>query len=166
LQKYWKNQLHPVELKHWQDLLWEKNMKNARDRSTGLTVIGTILLLFAVGTIAFWIVFFTSGAVSVSTDAAYLAHERSFPLADMYMAVAAIIAAIGLFRRRSWGLLFGVMAGSGIIFLGLMDILYALEQGIFRDSVLTILICAACLIIGPVSIAYIWIKRHELGMAP
>jgi multisubunit Na+/H+ antiporter MnhG subunit len=132
----------------------------------GLTILAIILLLFALGTFAFWAVFFTSGAVSASNDPAYLEHERSFPLADAYMAIATLIAAVGLFRRRSWAVLYGIMAGSGIIFLGLMDTLYALQQGLISDlsfpSIETAIICASCLILGPVTIAYIWRNRHAL----
>jgi uncharacterized membrane protein (DUF2068 family) len=103
----------------------------------------------------------------VSQDPAYLEHEKSFPLADAYMAVSAIVASVGLFRRRNWAVLFGIMAGSGIIFLGLMDILYALQQGMFNDlsgaSIETAFICATCLILGPVTIAIVWRSRHALG---
>lgn len=136
------------------------------ENKKGLTTLGIILLLFALGTFVFWAVFFTSGAVSASNDPAYLEHERSFPLADAYMAIATLIASVGLLRRRSWAVLYGIMAGSGIIFLGLMDTLYALQQGLISDfsfaSIETALICASCLILGPITIAYIWRSRRAL----
>jgi hypothetical protein len=83
------------------------------------------------------------------------------------MAIAALIAAIGLFRRREWAVLFGIMAGSATIFLGLMDTLYAFQQGLIKDlsfaSLETAYLCTLCLVFGPVTIAYIWRNRHALG---
>ena len=133
----------------------------------GFTILAVLLILFALGTFSFWIMFFTSGAVAASDDPAYVEHEQSFPLADAYMAVSALIAAAGLLRRRNWAVLFGIMAGSGIIFLGLMDTLYALQQDLIAGwsaaSLEMALICAVCLILGPLTIAYVWRNRHALG---
>jgi len=65
----------------------EKMAAPATVRPKGFTVLGIVLIVFALGTIAFWIVFFISGAVSASDRPAYLEHEKSFPLADFYMAL-------------------------------------------------------------------------------
>jgi hypothetical protein len=98
-------------------------------RPRGLVAAITYLAVAAVGTTAYWIVFFTSGAVQVQRDAAYLAFERAFPLADGWMAACAALAAVGLWRRRPWGLLFGLLAGSSLVFLGCMDVLWNLNAG-------------------------------------
>jgi hypothetical protein len=102
----------------------------------------------------------------MSDRPAYLEHEQSFPLADSYMALCCLIGAVGILRRRSWGLLFGLLAGSGIIFLGLMDTLYSIQQGIFSLSstagVEALIICGICLIVGPATIIYLWRNREEL----
>ena len=44
-----------------------------------------------------------SGATQVREDDVYLAFERAFPLADTWMAVCALLAAIGIWRGRAWG---------------------------------------------------------------
>ena len=135
-------------------------------RPKGFTILAIILAVFAVGVIAFWITFFTSGAVSMSDRPAYLEHEQSFPLADFYMAVGCLICSVGIFKRRPWALLFGLLAGSGIIFLGLMDTLYSIQQGIFSFSttagIEALVICGVCLILGPATIAYLWQNRSYL----
>ena len=138
------------------------------DRPKGFVVLAVVLIVFALGTIAFWIEFFTSGAVSMSDTPAYIEHEQSFPMADGYMVICALTCAAGLIRVRPWGLLFGLLAGSAIIFLGLMDTLYSIQQGIFSDlsaaAAEAFAICAVCLILGPFTIVYLWRNRaHLLG---
>lgn len=141
---------------------------NEPARPKGFVVLAVILPVFSLGTIAFWIEFFTSGTVSMSDTAAYIEHEQSFPLADSYMVVCALTCAVGLIRQRPWALVSGVMAGSAIIFLGLMDTLYSIQQGIFSRFTVTgveaFIICAVCLILGPATIIYLWRnRRHLLG---
>ncbi len=135
-------------------------------RPRGLVVLAVILIIFAALTVAFWLEFYTSGTVAVSDDRAYIEHEQSFTVADVYMSLCAIIGAIGIIRQRPWGLLFGLLAGSAIIFLGLMDTLYAIQQGFFTEFshafVENLIISTACLTLGPFTIIYIWRNRRHL----
>jgi hypothetical protein len=132
----------------------------------GFLILAILLTVFALGVVAFWLEFFTSGTVSMSNDPAYLQHEQSFPLADGYMVACALISAAGLIKRRSWALLFGLLAGSGIIFLGLMDTLYSIQQGIFSlsttEGIEALIICGLCLVLGPCTIIYLWQNRTYL----
>ena len=136
------------------------------DRPGGFVALAIILIVFSVQVIAFWNSFFTSGAVAMGDSQAYLEHEQSFPLADGYMVVCCLICAVGLFKRRSWALVSGVMAGSAIIFLGLMDTLYSIQQGIFAAmdfaAAEAFAISAVCLILGPATIIYLWRNRAHL----
>jgi hypothetical protein len=139
---------------------------SATNRPKGFTALAIVLIVFALGVIAFWITFFTSGAVSMGESQAYLEHEQSFPLADGYMAACCLICAIGLIRMHSWAMLFGLLAGSGIIFLGLMDTLYSIQQGIFAGfdvaALEAFIICGVCLVLGPGTIVYLWRNREHL----
>jgi hypothetical protein len=141
-------------------------MTTAQNRPKGFVILAIILIVFAIGTMAFWIEFFTSGTVSMSDRPAYLEHEQSFPAADGYMVACALICAVGIIRQRPWGLLFGLLAGSAIIFLGLMDTLYSIQQGIFTEFTAaageSFVICAICLILGPATIIYVWRNRDYL----
>lgn len=144
-------------------------MTDATDYPRGFTALAVILIVFSVGVTAFWITFLTSGAVAMGDSQAYIEHEQSFPLADLYMIVCAITCSIGLFRRRPWALLFGLLAGSGIIFLGLMDILYSIQQNIFSFSTIqgveAFVICGLLMILGPVTIIYLWRNKEYLLQA-
>ena len=124
------------------------------------------LAIVAVLTTLYWIDFFTSGGVHVRDDAVYLAFEKAFPLADAWMAACALLGAIGLWRRRSWGLLFGLLAASAQIFLACMDVLFNLNEGNYAiasaSMAIEILINVGLLVGAPLLIAFLWRQRHAL----
>lgn len=119
------------------------------------------MLLAALGTLAYWLVYFTSGATQVRGDEVYIAFENAFPLADGWMALCYVLAAYFLWRGDRRALLWGLCAGSAMIFLGCMDLLFNLEQDHFRAPISAemwaeIVIVAFCLSFGPFTIARIW----------
>ena len=136
-------------------------------RPRGLVAAIAYLAVAAVGTTAYWIVFFTSGAVHVQDNAAYLAFENAFPLADGWMAACAALAAVGLWRGRPWGFLFGLLAASSLVFLGCMDVLWNLNTGSYSigSSAMTaeIVINVFCLAGGTLLIVYLWRHRRSLA---
>jgi uncharacterized membrane protein (DUF2068 family) len=136
-------------------------------RPRGLVAAITYLAVAAVGTTAYWLVFFTSGAVHVQRDAAYLAFEKAFPLADGWMAACAVLGAVGLWRGRPWGLLFGLLAASSLVFLGCMDVLWNLNSGSYaignNAMKAEIAINVFCLAGGSLLILYLWRHRRSLA---
>jgi len=136
-------------------------------RPRGLVAAITYLAVAAVGTTAYWLVFFTSGAVQVQRDAAYLAFEKAFPLADGWMAACAVLGAVGLWRGRPWGLLFGLLAASSLVFLGCMDVLWNLNSGSYAIGSnamnAEIVINVFCLAGGSLLILYLWRHRRSLA---
>ncbi|MGW8250683.1 MAG: hypothetical protein ACWGO1_08585 [Anaerolineales bacterium] len=129
-------------------------------------IIG-ILLFACLATLAYWVVFFTSGDVQVRQDEVYLAFENAFPLADAWMAACALLGALGLWRRRAWGFLFGLLGASSAIFLGLLDLLFDLNEGILSaggvEAAIEIAIILVSLVLGPVVIVYLWKNRFALA---
>ena len=123
------------------------------------------MVLAALGTIAYWITYFTSGATQVRTDEVYLAFENAFPLADGWMALSFLLSAYFLWRGDQRALLWGICAGSAMIFLGCMDLLFNLQQGHFRAPISAemwdeVVIVVFCLSFGPFTIWRLW--RHPL----
>jgi len=96
-------------------------------------------------------------------DPIYLAFELSFPLADGWFVLACVLGAVGLWRMRDWGLLFTLLAGSVAIFLGLMDLLFDLQQGIFvpltGEALIELVIVVLLLTLGPFVIVAAWRQR-------
>ncbi|MBI3770646.1 MAG: hypothetical protein HY271_19425 [Deltaproteobacteria bacterium] len=136
------------------------------DPPRGRRALGTVLVIGGVGTILYWTAFFSSGMVQATREPCYLVFERAFPAADAWTAVAAILAGVGLWRRRPSAVLFGIAGGSGFVFLGLMDVLYNLEHGMYTlrtaEMANEIVINAFCLTVGPTAIAYAWRQRRVL----
>jgi len=138
------------------------------ERPRGLNVIIGLLFFATAATILYWIAFFfIPGSVQASDDPCYIVFELSFPLADGWMALAAFLGGIGLIKRRDWGLLFAFMAAGAAIFLGLMDVLYNLEHGMYTrlsgEMLIEIAINVLLLSLGPVIAAYLWKHRKSLG---
>lgn len=128
-------------------------------------VIGVLAFGF-VALVAYWSVFYTSGAVQARTDVVYLTFQKSFLLADAWLAVCCAVGAIGLWRRRAWGVLFGLFAASSSIFLGLMDVCFNLNEAMYQRGGgamwLETGINAANLTFGAVIAAVLWSRRHGL----
>ncbi|HUE29818.1 MAG TPA: hypothetical protein VMR79_03035 [Verrucomicrobiae bacterium] len=139
-----------------------------RDGPPGAPVVAALLAVTAAGTAAYWIAFFAAGnALHSSETDGYVAFEHAFPAADTWMASAAITAAIGLVRRRPWAVLAGVATGSALIFLGLLDVLFNLEQGLYARPSAAMAVEAVinlfCLTAGPFLVVYFWRQRDRLG---
>jgi len=141
-------------------------------RPTGLTVTAVLMLLTTVGTLLFWVTFFAnleaqrSGYLASQCDA-WFAWEMSFPLADAWMAVTAILGAVGLWRMRPTGLLFGLVSGGAMVFLGLMDALFFLENGLYLpltgEVAVELFIHIWTAAFGLFAIAYVWSRRGLLN---
>ena len=137
----------------------------------GRKVVAGLLALTAVLTLAFWVTFFVDYAGQAESYfarqcAGWFLWERSFPAADLWAATACFIAAVGLWKKRSWGGLFALLGGSALIFLGLMDALFFLQNGLYSPFNADVLVEAVIHIwalgFGAFVIAYTWQGRRRL----
>jgi hypothetical protein len=94
--------------------------------------LGALLGFTGMATVVFWVLFFSGRIKATETDQDE-AFERAFPLADAWMSLCCLLAAWHLMRGDRKGTFFGVAAGSALIFLSCMDILYSLENGKYRS---------------------------------
>lgn len=111
-------------------------MPDVASRPPGTRWVFALLALAIVGTIAFWIVWFfvdRNWLASAHTPE-YYAFENSFPLADGWLVLCASLAAWALVKRRPSALLWLLLTASASVYLGAMDVLFDLENGIYRAS--------------------------------
>jgi hypothetical protein len=133
----------------------------------GRALVIACLWLGAGLNVLYWVIFFSAGWVQASDDPVYLGFESAFPAADAWLAIASVICAEGLRRRRSWAVPYGIAAGSAYIYLGLMDTLYNLEHGMYRhltgEMLTEVAINVVCFVFGPFLMWYLWRHRRWLG---
>jgi hypothetical protein len=135
--------------------------------TTGDRVNAVALGLGGAAMIGYWVSFFTNGAVRTSDDRAWLDFEKSFVLADSYLAAVGLAAAPQMWRGRPPAVGLGIAAGSATTFLGLMDLLYNIQHGLYSDRSsemkLETALNVASLVLGPLTMVRMWRARHRLG---
>lgn len=96
----------------------------------------------------------------------YVNFEGAFPLADAWLAAAALVGVVGLWKMRDWGFLFTTLAFGAAIFLGLMDLLYDIEHQMFSplnvEAAVELAIVLLNLILNPLGIVILWRHRRRL----
>ena len=96
------------------------------------TALAALLILTAIGVILYWVDFYARGTVHVVEEEWYIKFERAFPPADLWMSACALAGAVGLLTEQSYGVLFSLLAAGSLIFLALMDINFAVQNGLYR----------------------------------
>lgn len=103
--------------------------------------------------------------------AVYLGYESAFPLADLFVAVTSALSAFYLIGRDARAVLFGLIGSGALGFLGLIDISFNLQHGLYAPAVLLndggmqleLAINVICVVAAVWSIARFW--HHPLRRA-
>lgn len=126
-------------------------MKNL---ALGLTAFTTF------GIVVYWVLVFAKVFPVTELVPGYKNWFMSFPLADGWIAVTSLLAFIFLLRGDDRATLFGLLAASGLIFLGLYALLYGINTGLLFiltvDEIIEIGIKVYCLTVGSFFIIYFW----------
>jgi hypothetical protein len=106
-------------------------MTDPEPRFLGLT-LGLVLAAF-VALLAYWFIwFFVNREWLASLDTqSYYVFENAFPAADAWLALSCGLGAWTLWKRRPSALFWLIVAGSASVYLGLMDVLFDLENGVY-----------------------------------
>jgi hypothetical protein len=86
------------------------------------------------GIAAFWALFFTSGLAPANPPACYFVFEHAFPLPDLVLAAALIGAGCGLMAGKNWSHALSFACAGGLVFLGLVDLSFNAQNGIYSAS--------------------------------
>lgn len=132
-----------------------------------------LLWFGSIATVAYWVIWFLVDRSWLATadSPAYYAFENAFPLSDAWMALTGALAAVALQRRQPTSLLWMLLAGSATLFLGGMDVLFDLENGIYvhgdpGNVAVEVLINVGCLAGGAAVIRFAWRHRASLLQNP
>ena len=120
-------------------------------------------LIFGIGFIIVWIYLYKYELNNPKRSEVYRAFEKSFPLPDLcWLTPMLFISAIGLFLGERFGIFFSIIAGSSLIFLGLLDISFNLQQGGYTnnktDTIFNLFINLVCVIFGPILLVFGWLN--------
>jgi hypothetical protein len=134
-------------------------------RTTADRIHAALMLLAAVITAAYWWLYFTSGATRSRSDAVYLGFESAFPFADGWMSLCFVVSAVLLLRNDARAIFWGLCAGSAMVYLASMDLLFDLEQHVFSvqmngEAWAEAAIVTSCWLLGPITLARLW--HHPL----
>jgi hypothetical protein len=126
-----------------------------------------VMLVIAVALdAAYWTLWFTQRDwIASEHTQAYYAFENAFPLADLWLGLACVVALVTLVRRRPLALLWLVATGAAGLYLGSMDLLYDLEHGIFGKGwggAFEGVIVAITWIFSITALRFAWTRRVEL----
>ena len=143
-------------------------MKRPRD----INIVIVIGIFAVIMTAAYWLLWFAVPGVVQSrmpgdpSFAIYSGYELAFPLPDAFMATAALIGVIGLWKMKDWGFLSMLLAAGGAIFLGLEDLLFDLENQMFAPfgsaAAFELAIVLLIMSLGPIMTVLLWKHRKEL----
>ncbi len=135
----------------------------------GLRLVVGLMVFAAVITVAYWVIWFgvDRNMLASSQAPAYFTFENAFPAADAWLALTLVVGALGLARRRLWGLFSTLLAGGAGVYLGCMDVLFDLENGIYQvprgadpsPVIIEIIINVLTFALSIGILAYLWRNR-------
>ena len=108
----------------------------------GLKAIAVLELLTGIGIILFWIGFFTIGLAPENPPPCYFAYEHSFPLPDIILSIAMLVSGVLLLKKRESGRILSFVCAGGLMFLGLLDFSFNIQNGIYMTSALDMVLNA------------------------
>lgn len=116
--------------------------------------------------VAYWSIWFTQRDwIASEHRQAYYDFENAFPLADLWLGVACVLALVAMRRRSGTQLLWLLCAGSAGLYLFGMDFLYDVEHGIFAKGgggVFEAVIVLLTLVFSVTLLRWSWNHRDEL----
>ena len=128
--------------------------------------VQVMLVVAIVIDLAYWTIWFLDrDALASSHRSAYYEFENAFPLADLWLGLACLLALVTLTRRTPMALFWILCAGSAGMYLFGMDLLYDLEHGIFTSGgggVVEAGIVALTLVFSLTALRYGWTRRSDL----
>jgi hypothetical protein len=125
-----------------------------------------MLVVAIVLDIAYWAIWFTNRDwIASGHRHAYYQFENAFPLADLWLGVACVLALVTLRARRPSALFWLLCAGGAGMYLFGMDFLYDVENGIFAKGgggAFEAVIVALTLAFSVTILSWSWRHRGEL----
>ena len=97
--------------------------------------LSVVQIIVAMGILIFWGYFFAVEHSNPLNTDIFLAYERSFPLPDiLWIAALLLLSAFWLKKGNRKGIVSTIAAGGALVFLGLVDFSFNLQQGMYTKG--------------------------------
>ncbi len=124
-------------------------------------IIAIFEIIWVILFIGYWLVFYLTEYRNPKMSEVERKHELSFPFPDLgWITPNLLVAAIGLLIQEQYGFFFSTLAGSGMMFLGIIDLAFNIQNKRFDrekygfDAIVSIGVVVLTLIFGPIFIIY------------
>lgn len=124
-------------------------------------IIGIFQMIWILLFIGYWTVFYFTEYKKPKMSEVERKHELSFPFPDLgWIVPTLIVAAIGVLLEQNYGFFFSALAGSGMMFLGIIDLAFNIQNNKFNrekhgfDAIVSIGVVVLTLIFAPIFILY------------
>ena len=107
-----------------------------------IKTVAVLEIITAAGLILFWIGFFTIGLAPENPPECYFAYEHSFPLPDIIMSIFFLAGGINLLREKPSGRILSIACAGGLVFLGLLDFSFNIQNGVYAISTVDLVLNA------------------------
>lgn len=107
-----------------------------------INTISILSIITAAGLVLFWIGFFTIGLAPANPPVGYFVYEHSFPVPDIILAIVLIAGGILNLTGGMHGTTLLVAGGGALVFLGILDISFNLQNGMYKISVVDMILNA------------------------
>ncbi|HWD51673.1 MAG TPA: hypothetical protein VG412_04680 [Acidimicrobiales bacterium] len=128
--------------------------------------LSVVLVVVAVIAVLYWVAWFAHRSLVASVHtAAYYQFENAFPLADGWLVVCLLGAAISLWAGRPAALLWLLAGGGAGLYLFSMDTLYDIQHGIWwkgGNGLVELGINIVTLVLSLSILRWAWARRHQL----
>lgn len=111
----------------------QEGMKNM-GTSPYVTAMARAQLVTGFGIIVFWVLFFSGGLAPAHPPACYFTFEHAFPLPDTVLAIGLLIAGTLAIKGKSRASTLSLVCAGGLLFLGLLDASFNLQNGIYTSN--------------------------------
>lgn len=122
--------------------------------------------MLAIIIVLYWVLWYSHRSLVASENSKlYVNFEQAFPLADGFIVVCLVLAALSLQRRAPTALLFLLVGTGAGFYLCAMDVLFDLEHGIWgkgANGVVELCINVLTLLAASVLSRWTWSHRREL----
>lgn len=131
-----------------------------------LKVMSWLLIIMAILTIVYWILFHMTSIFWVKDVEMFKNFKAPFLLGSIWLIIVSLTAGIQLLVQKEDALVYGILAGSTLVAMGLIQIHFNIMQGVYSKLGLAMgietFINLAAIIFGGYIITFFWNNREHI----